>query len=173
MSTISTVEIGTNRYAPAGSDAINLYSTESASQLTLGQLMIAVCMASAAAYEEQSVLKMNSITAGSARLKDSAAWLGKIADGSAEKQWDQAKDFLVNTMNIPASSLPSDLDSYDNRMQAASALKRVMDNLTQTQQQAMVDLQSMVNRRDVAHSTASNVVRSFATSLAADAANFR
>lgn len=171
MSSISTVEIGTNRYAPAGSDAINLYSTESASQLTLGQLMIAVCMASAAAYEEQSVLKMNSMTAGSAKLKDSASWLGQIADGSAN--WDQAKDFLVNTMKIPESSLPATLDSYDERMQAASALKSVMDNLTQTQQQAMVDLQSMVNRRDVAHSTASNVVRSFATSLAADAANFR
>lgn len=171
MSSISTVEIGTNRYAPAGSEAINLYSTESAPQLTLGQLMIAVCMASAAAYEEQSVLKMNSMTAGSVKLQDSASWLGKIADGSAD--WGQAKDFLVNTMGISSDSLPDNLDSYDKRMQAASALKSVMDNLTQTQQQAMVDLQSMVNRRDVAHSTASNVVRAFATSLAADAANFR
>ena len=171
MSTIGTIEIGTNRYAPAGSEAINLYSTEGASQLTLGQLMVAVCMRSAAVYEEQSVLKMNSMTAGSAKLKDSASWLGKIADGSAD--WGQAKDFLVSTMSIPESSLPDKLDSYDKRMQAASALKSVMDNLSQTQQQAMVDLQSIVNRRDVAHSTASNVVRSFATSLAADAANFR
>ena len=172
MSTISTVEISTNRYAPAGSDAINLYSTESSPMpLTIGQLMIATCMAAAAAYEAQSVLKMNSLTAGSATLKDAATWLGGIADGSAD--WAQAKAFLVGTMQIPASSLPDDLSSYDNRIKAASALKSKMDNLAQTQQQAMVDLQSMVNRRDVAHSTASNVVRTFNTSLMADAANFR
>ena len=42
-----------------------------------------------------------------------------------------------------------------------------LDGLTQTQQQDMVDLQSIVNRRDVAHSTASNVVRALVNSASA------
>ena len=168
MSTIETVQIATNRYAPAGSNAINLYSTEAAPNLTLGQLVQAACLQAAAAYETQSVLKMNSMTANSANLSQAATWLSGIAKGTAD--WDKAKTFLVETMSIPSDTLPDDLKSYDNRMKAANALKGKMDALSQSQQEAMVDLQSIVNRRDVAHSTASNVVRALTTSLNSNAA---
>ena len=103
-------------------------------------------------------------------LDEAAGWLEKIANGTAD--WPTAKAFLVGKMGIDSSTLPADLTSYDRRMQAASALKNKMDALTQTQQEAMVDLQSIVNRRDVAHSTASNVVRALANSAIADAQNF-
>ncbi|MBR6021352.1 MAG: hypothetical protein IK066_02920 [Kiritimatiellae bacterium] len=169
-STIQTVPVATNRYAPAGSDAINLYSTETAPNLTLGQLVQAACMKAAAAQEAQSVLKMNTMTAGSEKLDQAATWLKGIAEGTAD--WNQAKAFLVDTMGIPAGNLPDDIKSYDKRMQAASALKDKMDTLSQAQQEAMVELQSMVNRRDVAHSTSSNVVRALGTSLSSNAANF-
>ena len=90
----------------------------------------------------------------------------------ARANWDAAKIFLVDTMGIDASTLPPDLASYDRRMQAVEALKNKMDPLAQSQQEDMVDLQSMVNRRDVAHSTASNIVRALSTSTSANAANF-
>jgi len=170
MSTITINEIATNRYAPAGSNGINLYSTEAAENLTIGQLVQAACLTAAAAYENQSVLKMNSMTAGSTTLQQAAAWLSSIADGSAV--WEDAKAFLTTTMGIDESVLPQDLSSYDRRMQAANALKSKMEGLVQNQQTAMVDLQTLVNRRDVAHSTSANVVRALATASLADAANF-
>ena len=98
-------------------------------------------------------------------------WTGR-GGLSGRANWDQAKAFLIGTMGIEASALPADLATYDRRMQAAEALRNKMDALTQSQQQDMVDLQSIVNRRDVAHSTASNIVRALATSTSADAANF-
>jgi hypothetical protein len=58
---IEASQIATNRYAPAGSRAINLYSTGTAENLTLGQLVSAVCIRTAGALEEQSVNKMNMI----------------------------------------------------------------------------------------------------------------
>ena len=163
MSAIDTIQIGVNRYAPSGSGDINLYATSASTPLTLGQIIQAVCIHSAAALENQSVLKMNAMNTGTVLLDEAAGWLEKIADGSAN--WGAAKQFLVGTMHIDANVLPADLTSYDRRMQAAAALN-------QTQQQDMVDLQSIVNRRDVAHSTAANVVRALANSASANAANF-
>ena len=172
MATINPVQIAVNRYAPAGSDAINLYSTEGAAKLTLGQLVQATCLQAAAAYEAQSVLKMNTMTSDSVILGDAATMLSAIVDVNGSLDWAEAKMFLIDTMGIPASSLPQDISTYDRRMQAAEALKSKMDALTKSQQEDMVDLQTLVNRRDVSHSTASNVVRALATSSSANAANF-
>ena len=175
---IQSVEIATNRYAPAESGAINLYSYELAANLTLGQLVQAVCLRAAAACEAQSVIKMNMMTSGSETLDEAADWLKRIADGSAN--WTDAKNFLVGRMRIDANVLPdalgptpSDLRcSYDKRMQAAKALQDKMNLLAQSQQEDMIDLQTLVNRRDVAYATSSGAVRAMGQSMSQDAANF-
>ena len=174
MSGITATQIATNRNAPIWSSAINLYSTglEGGSNLTLGQLVIAVSLRSAAAYEEQSVNKMNTMTAGSTKLDKAADWLEKIANGLSDSEWASAKAFGTNVLGIENSTLPSDLQSYDKRMQAATAFKAKMDALAQTQQQEMIDLQTLVNRRDVAYSTSSNIVRALGTSQIGNANNF-
>ena len=169
MNTITTTEVAVNRYAPDGSEAINLYATGGAGSLTLGQLIQAVCIRSAAVLEAQSVTKMNTMTAGSVKLDEASGWLSKIADGTAN--WTEAKSFLVNTMGIETSTLPADLTTYDRRMQAAQALQNKMDLLTRTQQEEMVDLQTLVNRRDLAYNTSSNTTRALGTSSAGNAAN--
>jgi len=57
-------------------------------------------------------------------------------------------------------------------MAAATAFKNKMDVLVQQQQRDVVDLQTMVNRRDVAYSTSSNIVNAIGTSQDGNAANF-
>ena len=175
---IENVQIATNKYAPAGSEAINLYSYENASNLTIAQLVQAVCLRSAATCERRSVIKMNMMSSGSETLDDAADWLAKIVDGTAS--WTDAKTFLVSKMGIDAGSLPdalvpTDADSrcsYDKRMQAAKALQDKMNLLAQSQQEDMIDLQTLVNRRDVAYSTSSGVVRTVGQSMSQDAGNF-
>lgn len=167
---ISNIQIATNRYAPSGADAISLYSNGAADGLTLAQLVISVCMHAAGAYEGQSVVKMNTMTAGAVKLDDAAKWMGKIANGTAT--WTDAKAFLTNVLGIDAATLPNGIDTYDKRMAAVKAAKEKIDALAQQQQRDMIDLQTLVNRRDVAYSTSSNVIRSLGTSQEADAANF-
>ena len=175
---IGNVQIATNRDAPTGSDAINLYSYDYASNLTLGQLVQAVCLRSAATYERQSVTKMNVMASGSQTLDEAADWLKRIAEGTAN--WTDAKSFLVSRMGIDANVLPDALEktptdqrcSYDKRMQAAKALQDKMNLLAQSQQEDMIDLQTLVNRRDVAYSTSSGVVRTMGQSMSQDAGNF-
>ena len=169
---ISTVEIATNRYAPSGSEAINLYATglEGGSNLTLGQLVIAVSIRSAAAYEAQSVVKMNEMTSDSIVLDDAAGWMARVADGTAD--WAQAKAFCTGKLGIDASTLPDNLNSYDKRMTVVTAMKAKIDAMVQQQQQEMIDLQTLVNRRDVAYSASSNIVRALGSSMSNDADNF-
>lgn len=167
---IEIEQIATNRYAPSGADAISLYANGAASGLTLGQLVISVCLRSAAAYEAESVVKMNTMTSGSVKLDEGAQWMQKIAAGTAD--WAAAKAFLTGTLGIEESALPDAIDTYAKRMAAVTALKEKVDALAQQQQRDMIDLQTLVNRRDVAYSTSSNVVRSLGASQSADAANF-
>ena len=154
----------------AGSSAICLYDCNQAAGLTIGQLVQAVCLRSAATYERQSVIKMNMMASGSQTLDDAADWLKRIAEGTAN--WTDAKKFLLNEMGVPAESLPADIDTYTTRMQAAKALQDKMNLLAQSQQEDMIDLQTLVNRRDVAYSTSSGVVRTMGQSMSQDAGNF-
>lgn len=168
---VTVTEVSTNRYAPSGADSVNMYGTELAgdSTLTLGQLVIAVSMRSAAAYEAQSVAKMNRITAGSEKLEKASEYMPQIADGSGE--WAEIKAFLTGTLGI-TDALPDGIDTYAKRMTAITALKAKVDMLTQSQQEDMIDLQTLVNRRDVSYSASSNIVRAFGTSLSGNAGNF-
>lgn len=169
---ISTIEIATNRYAPSGSESIKMYATgfEGGSNLTLGQLIIAVSIRSAAAYEAQSVVKMNVIASDSETLDAAAGWMTNVANGTAN--WSQAKAFCTGTLGIDAGSLPDNLSSYDKRMTAVTAMKGKIDAMVQQQQKDMIDLQTLVNRRDVAYSASSNIVRAFGSSMTNGATKF-
>ncbi len=171
---IESVKIATNRCAPEGSSAINLYSTglEGGSGLTLGQLAIAVSMRTAAAYEAQSVIKMNAMTEGSTKLSKASAYLKAIADGMDSADWAEAKAYLRDVLGV-AEGLPESVDSYNDRMKAISALKAKVDALTQSQQEDMIDMQTLVNRRDVAFAASSNIVRALGTSASGNAENFQ
>ena len=162
--------IALNRYAPQGADAISLYSNGSAEGLTLAQLAISVCLQAASAYEGQSVVKMNILTRGAVKLDGAAQWMEKIANGSAD--WTQAKAYITSELGISDAALPNAINTYDKRMAAVKAVKEKIDALTQQQQRDMIDMQTLVNRRDVAYSTSSNVVRTLGASQEADAANF-
>ncbi|MBQ5530849.1 MAG: hypothetical protein IIT98_02455 [Kiritimatiellae bacterium] len=162
-------QIATNRYAPAGADAISLYGTKLADGLTLGQLVIAVSMRSAAEYEAQSVVKMNRMAGGSEKLGKLAAFMAEIAGGDGD--WATIKEYCKNELGI-TDELPDAIDTYAKRMSAISALKAKANALTQQQQTEMIDLQTLVNRRDVAYSASSNIIRALGSSQDSNAANF-
>ena len=169
---ISVETIGVNRYAPMGSEAVNLYSngTEDGSHLTIGQLVIAVSMRSAAAYEAQSVTKMNTMSANSGLLEQAAEYMEEIVNGTGD--WDEIKDFLVNSLGIDEEDLPDGIDTYKKRMEAIDELKNKVDEIVQSQQEDMIDMQTLVNRRDTAYSASSNMIRTLGKSMRTDANNF-
>ena len=113
---------------------------------------------------------MNILTKGAVKLDGAAQWMEKIANGSAD--WSQAKAYITSELGVSDAALPDAINTYDKRMAAVKAVKEKIDALTQQQQRDMIDMQTLVNRRDVAYSTSSNVVRTLGASQEADAANF-
>ena len=93
---IEASQIATNRYAPAGSEAINLYSTGTAEDLTLGQLVAAVCVRTAGALEEQSINKMNLMNVGTEKLEKASVYMQEIAEETMS-DWAVAKTKPVLT----------------------------------------------------------------------------
>ena len=160
---IEATQIGTMRYAPEGASAVNLYSTETASGLTLGQLVIAVCLKTAASYEAQSVNKMNTITKNAELIEAGAQWVERLANGAVS--WVRAKAFLVDSLGVGAANLPASISTYSDRFKAITAANDKLNSLLQTQQEDMVDMQSYVSRRDSAFSASSNIIRALGRSM--------
>ncbi len=154
-------QIATNRYASQGSEAINLYSTGTAEDLTLGQLVAAVCIRAAGALEEQSVNKMNIMSVGTEMLEKAATYMQQIAD-EALSDWASAKSYLEGTVGVVG--LPDDLGSYERRMTAISAIKERLEVMTQQAQEDMIDMQTLINRRDMTFNASSNIIKAIGNS---------
>ncbi len=153
--------IAVNRYAPEGSKAINLYSTSTAENLTVGQLVSAICIRTACALEEQSVNKMNLMNANTETLDQASTYMQQIAE-STLTDWTSAKDYLESTLGV--TGLPDDLSTYNRRMQAINAIKEKLEGMTQQAQEDMIDLQTLINRRDLSYNTSSNIVKTMGNS---------
>ena len=153
--------IAVNRYAPEGSKAINLYSTGTAEDLTLGQLVAAVCIRTAGALEEQSVNKMNLMSVGTEKLEKASVYMQAIAEETMS-DWATAKSYLTNIIGV--TGLPDDLSTYEKRMQAVNAIKEKLEAMTQQAQEDMIDLQTLINRRDMTFNTSSNIIKAMGNS---------
>ncbi len=163
---IEPVQIHNNLNAPEGANGVHLYNTDAAEGLTLGQLMSAVCLRAGAVVERQSVAKMNVIGQQNAAINR----LSEILEGLAEEtiasaDWSRIQTELTGKYGLDAILLPGDLDSYANRMQAMTAIKQQLETRSQQSQEDMIDLQTLVNRRDVAYTAATNLVRALGQSV--------
>ena len=159
--TVGSSQIAVNRYAPETSQAINLYSTGTAEGLTLGQLVAAVCIRAAGALEAQSVNKMNLMNVGTEKLEKASVYMQEIAE-ERMSDWATAKTYLTDTVGV--SGLPDDLSTYEKRMQAVNAIKDKLETMTQQAQEDMIDLQTLINRRDMTYNTSSNVIKAMGNS---------
>lgn len=167
---IETETIGTMRYATDSASAVNLYSTGTASGLTLAQLVMSVCLNTAASYEKQSVNKMNTISKNADLLQKGSDWIEKVVSDNAS--WSRLKKFLVGELGVLDASLPDKIRTYDNKLKVISLMSERMNAIMQTQQQDLVALQSYVSRRDTAFSSSANIVRALGRSMNGCANNF-
>ncbi|MBQ6470775.1 MAG: hypothetical protein IJJ33_02215 [Victivallales bacterium] len=157
---ILSVQVSTNRYAPPGAQAVNMYSMDGGEKLTLGQLMAAVCIRAGMNKEAQSVNKMNIMNNNVEDLKTASEYLDQLATNSVSN-WATVRDFLRNTLGMTSAEVPDSLDtSYSGRFKVINAMKNHMEALTRQAQEDMIDVQSLISQRDVAFTTGSSLVKS-------------
>ena len=157
---IESVQISVNRYAPPGAQAINMYSIDGGEKLTLGQLMSAVCIHAGVVKEAQSVIKINVMNNNVEDLKTASEYLDQLANNTVSN-WATVRDFLRNRVGLTSTEAPDSLDtSYSGRFKVINAMKNHMEALTRQAQEDMIDVQSLISRRDVCMTTGSSLVKS-------------
>ena len=182
MNTIDVQQIGTNRYAPAGADSVRLYRTNGSEGLTLAQLVAAVCIRRCANLEARATARMNKMTQNNAWMQALANVCKQVADGESlrneanlpanyePKHLSHGHDiyrFLVDecrSLGFNASDFSPDTQVYQTRMDIIGKLKTGMDRANTTSQQDAIELQSMVNWRDVTYNASSGIIARYGNS---------
>ena len=166
---IQAMKIGDNRYAAEGTSAINLYNANGAEGLTLGQLLISMCMKAALYYEDMSVRKANAMTETSRAVDEISDICQQILAGTVT-DWEKTRKRLADEFSV--MGLPEKVDAFADRSVAANAIKERLEALVRYSQQDAIDLQALLARRDVAHSAASNSTLALGLSMSGEAGNF-
>ncbi len=185
MSEILIEHIGTSRYAPVDLDTYQYNGLEG---LSFGQLVMAVCCRRAAAIENQSVVKMNELTASTAWLEAVSAAAQQIFTATSldaavdlgtsgyrcrktTSQTPTLKDFLQNECGVNGDYIT--ISTADERTALFGQLKATMDAASSQSQQQTIALQSLVSRRDVTYNASAATVRTLGQSSLSMAANLR
>lgn len=185
---IQIEQIGSNRYAPEGADAVNLYSFGGCSGLTVAQLMMAVCIRQASVVEEQSVLKMNEINASAGYLQALAACGEHIMEKSSlDATFDLTKvgysprvvdnkttywEFMVEECGIPETSVPHTVSKMNDKTKTFDLLKNEMEAASSDNEDQTIDLQSYLSRRDSTYNASASTVKRLGDTMNSVAQNF-
>ena len=142
--------------------------------LSIGQLVMAICLQRAASLEAGIITLMEEMNSTSVKLELMTQIEADILDGGANmanintshvtyegRDYD-FRAFLVNVVRMDAASVPSDFVSATDT-DFITALEAKMDEMNSFSQQKMIELQSQTSKRDQAYDMISNVLKSLNT----------
>lgn len=139
-------------------------------QLSIGQLVMAICLKRAAALEAQIVGLMETMNLTSRQLEIMTQIEEEILAGTVNLTSKSVnyngtnytyKKFLTDVMGI--SGVPDSASSTSSDF--ITALESKMDEKNSFSQQTMIELQSQTSKRDQAYDMISNVLKSLNTVL--------
>ena len=142
--------------------------------LSIGQLVMAICLQRAASLEAGIITLMEEMNSTSVKLELMTQIEADILDGGANmanintshvtyegRDYD-FRAFLVNVVRMDAASVPSDFVSATDT-DFITALESKMDEMNSFSQQKMIELQSQTAKRDQSYDMISNVLKSLNT----------
>ncbi len=169
---LSMADPSTGEYLTA-----NIYSVEgvknpdgSLRQLSISQLVMAICLKNAADLETEIIALMETMNQTTAQLeamtKIETDVLSRLVDLNNtylvyEGQSMTYKAFLTNVMGM--TNVPDTASASSNEF--ITELEAKMDEKNSFSQQTMIELQSQTNKRDQAYDMISNILKSFQTVL--------
>ena len=170
-------------------------------ELSIGQLVMAICLARATEVEQALVLKMDAMNQSSLMLDSLTAIETKIADTAAGKAYgdyigttwadigftekeaarfkklhetDEWTAFVINYAKVPSLPTPES-QGYDLNAidEVMTNIESRMDDLNTQNQSDMIEMQSLTNKRDQAYDLNAALIKSFQTVIIGTIANMR
>ena len=145
--------------------------------LSIGQLVMAICLQRASTLEDDIIKKMAEMELASTQLELMTEIETAILDGEVNMSTRKVTyngvqysylDFLTDIMEV--ENVPSGTASADST-DLITAIEAKMDEKNTFSQQAMIELQSLTAKRDQAYDMISNVLKSINTVLVGNANN--
>jgi hypothetical protein len=188
---IGTVEFDLSMVSPESGEFLTArtYTVEgvenadgSLRQLSIGQLVMAICLNRASKLETDIIALMEEMSATSAQLAALTDIENDILDGGANMNnintshvtYDGQNytfyDFLVNVMGFSPSDVPTGFADGSNT-DLITLIESKMDEKNSFSQQKMIELQSLTNKRDQSYDMISNVLKSLNTTLVGNVNN--
>lgn len=182
---IGTVEFDLSMVSPQSGEFLTArtYTVEgvenadgSLRQLSIGQLVMAICLNRASKLEADIIALMEEMSATSAQLAALTDIENDILDGGAnmnnintshvtyDGQDYTFYDFLVNVMKFSASDVPTGFADGSNT-DLITLIESKMDEKNSFSQQKMIELQSLTNKRDQSYDMISNILKSLNTTM--------
>lgn len=182
---IGTVEFDLSMVSPESGEFLTArtYTVEgvenadgSLRQLSIGQLVMAICLNRASKLETDIIALMEEMSATSAQLAALTEIENDILDGGANMNnintshvtYDGQNytfyDFLVNVMGFSSSDVPTGFADASNT-DLITLIESKMDEKNSFSQQKMIELQSLTNKRDQSYDMISNILKSLNTTM--------
>ena len=182
---IGTVEFDLSMVSPESGEFLTArtYTVEgvenadgSLRQLSIGQLVMAICLNRASKLETDIIALMEEMSATSAQLAALTDIENDILDGGANMNnintshvtYDGRDytfyDFLVNVMGFSSSDVPTGFADASNT-DLITLIESKMDEKNSFSQQKMIELQSLTNKRDQSYDMISNILKSLNTTM--------
>ena len=182
---IGTVEFDLSMVSPESGEFLTArtYTVEgvenadgSLRQLSIGQLVMAICLNRASKLETDIIALMEEMSATSAQLAALTDIENDILDGGANMNnintshvtYDGQNytfyDFLVNVMGFSPSDVPTGFADGSNT-DLITLIESKMDEKNSFSQQKMIELQSRTNKRDQSYDMISNILKSLNTTM--------
>ena len=182
---IGTVEFDLSMVSPQSGEFLTAraYTVEgvenadgSLRQLSIGQLVMAICLNRASKLEADIIALMEEMSATSAQLAALTEIENDILDGGANMDnintshvtYDGRDytlyDFLVNVMGFSPSDVPTGFADGSNT-DLITLIESKMDEKNSFSQQKMIELQSLTNKRDQSYDMISNILKSLNTTM--------
>ena len=161
-------------------DGIFVEGTSTLRPLSIGQLVMALCLLRATELESEIVEIANTLESSSEKLENLAEIENAIVGAENGSQIDLKAKRLAsgvtyyaylteNAYGISISSVPSKADSSSDDL--ISEIESKMDSLNSFSQQTMIDIQAKVNKRDQSYDMLTNILKSVFTTLSTNAGN--
>ena len=145
--------------------------------LSIGQLVMALCLQRAADLEDRIVAKMDEMNPVSEQLElmtqiETDVLAGSVNMNNSTLTYNGQnmtyKTFLETVMGMTGVPASANAGSSD----FITSLEAKMDEKNSFSQQAMIELQSLTNKRDQSYDMISNILKSLNTQLLGNVNNF-
>ncbi len=151
----------------------NVYNFGNLENLSIGQLVMALCLARASELEAQIITLMETMNTTSTQLEaltEIEEDLVKVDDNGLVK--DVSGSLTYNNVTYTYAYFLYDVIGIDNKVldtmtvgEAITEIETKMDELNSFSQQTMIELQSLTNKRDQSYDMISNILKSLHTTL--------